>query len=66
MVFCIPFLWQFLSDLKIATRLPQTFGLFLKITATAVNKKILQIIDFAGFIYFLTLFENFRFASCGE
>ena len=30
-------------------------------TAIAINKKILQIIDFAGFIYFSTLFENYRF-----
>jgi|GEM_PF-3822578 len=35
---------------------PQTFGVFLKIMAVAISKKILQIIDFAGFIYFLMLF----------
>jgi len=35
-------LWQFLSDLKTATEVPQAFGVFLKITATAINKKILQ------------------------
>ncbi len=55
------FLWQFSVDLKIATILPQTFGLFLEIIAVAIIKKILQIIDFAGFIYFLMLFENFCF-----
>jgi len=32
----------------------------------AINKKILQIIDFAGFIYFLVLFKNFKFAPGGE
>jgi len=49
-----------------ATILPQTFGVFLKILAIPINKKILQIIDFAGFIYFLVLFKNFKFAPRGE
>jgi len=53
-------LWQFLSNLKTATQLPQTFGEFLKITAIEINKKILQIIDFAGYIYFLMPFENIQ------
>ncbi|ROI04783.1 hypothetical protein EGI16_08990 [Chryseobacterium sp. G0240] len=54
-------LWQFFIFLHIATNLPQSLGVFLKIIAVAINKKILQIIDFAGFKYFLMLFENFRF-----
>ena len=43
--------------------MPQTLGVFLKIKAIVINKKILQIIDFAGFIYFFGLFENFRFRN---
>jgi len=39
---------------------------FLKISAIPINKKILQIIDFAGFIYFLVLFKNFKIAPGGE
>jgi len=59
-------LWHLFQNAKSATYVPQTFRVFLKILRIAINKKILQIIDYAGFIYFLALFKNFKFAPGGE
>ncbi len=54
--------WHIFSKIQCATNVPLTFGVFLKILAIPINKKILQIIDFAGFNHFLVLFKNFK--SC--